>query len=283
MLAHVPQQRSFHWFIPASASLAAGAALATGCLLALTSRFGQPMAPLPARTAAAPSTTTWSIVALGDSITQGTGDDRGGYAARVAAALRREGKEEAVTFTNLAVAGLETNEILATVSAPEARRQLASATLVLLSAGGNDLSHGLRRSGPDNDDPARDGDGDSSDSPFPPAATRLQAQRNLTQILTQLQTLAPHATVRLLGLYNPFGVQPADAPAARAQLRAQLRVWNDMIETAAVPFDNVVVVPVADLFAARGDLLAGDRYHPGPKGHELIADRVLATLPESPP
>jgi lysophospholipase L1-like esterase len=277
MLAHVPQLRSFHWFIPASASLLAGAALATGCLLALTSRFGQPMAPLPARTAAAPSATAASIVALGDSITQGTGDDRGGYAARVAAALRREGKEETVTFTNLAVAGLETSEILATVTAPEARRQLASATLVLLSAGGNDLSHGLRRTSPGNDDPARDGD--NADSPFPPAATRLQAQRNLTQILTQLQTLAPHAKVRLLGLYNPFDVQPADAPAARAQLR----VWNDMIETAALPFDNVVVVPIADLFAARGDLLAGDRYHPGPKGHELIADRVVATLPESPP
>ena len=116
-------------------------------------------------------------------------------------------------------------------------------------------------------------------SPFPPAATRLQAQHNLTQILTQLQTLAPGAKVRLLGLYNPFDVQPGDAPAARAQLR----VWNDMIESAAVPFDNVVVVPVADLFAARGDLLAGDRYHPGPKGHEVIADRLLATLPESAP
>jgi lysophospholipase L1-like esterase len=274
MLAHVPQQRSFHWFIPASASLVAGAALATGCLLALTSHFGQPMAPL-ATTAAAAATTTQSIVALGDSITWGNGDDRGGYAARVAAALRRDGKD--VTFTNLAVAGLETSEILATLTAPEARRQLASATLVLLSAGGNDLSHGLRRTSPESENSA--GDDQSPDSPFPPTATRVRAQRNLTQILTELRTLAPRATVRLLGLYNPFDVQPSDAPAARAELHA----WNDMIETAAIPFDNVVVVPVADLFAARADLLAGDRYHPGPKGHELIADRVVATLPESPP
>ena len=69
---------------------------------------------------------------------------------------------------------------------------------------------------------------------------------------------------------------PADAP----QARAQLLTWNVAIEEAAQPFDRVVVVPIADLFAGRGDLLAGDRYHPGPLGHELIAERLLATVPD---
>ena len=47
-----------------------------------------------------------------------------------------------------------------------------------------------------------------------------------------------------------------------------------------MPYDDVLVVPIADLFAGRLDRLAGDRYHPGPRGHALIADRVLATLPD---
>jgi hypothetical protein len=37
---------------------------------------------------------------------------------------------------------------------------------------------------------------------------------------------------------------------------------------------------VADLFAGRPERLAGDRYHPGSKGHALIAERVLTSLPE---
>jgi lysophospholipase L1-like esterase len=285
MLAHVPQQRSLHWFVPASASVLAAAALACGCLLALTGRFGQPMAPLPI-SAAAPvgRAGVLHLVALGDSITLGLGDDRGGYAARVADSLRRDGKT--VAYSNLAVSGLETAQVLAGLGAPEARRQIQAADLILLSAAGNDLSHGLRgEPGGAAESPARDeaapSDKESPDLPapgsaFPPAATRLRAEHNLAQILSQLRAANPHATIRLLGLYNPFDVLPADLPAARAQLRA----WNDAIEAAAQPFDNVVVVPVADLFAARTDLLAGDRYHPGPKGHELIADRLLATLPD---
>lgn len=287
MLAHVSRQRSLHWFLPASASLLAAAVLAAGALLALTGRFGQAMAPLPAAAPAGPASGAQHIVALGDSITQGAGDDRGGYAARIAEALRGPGEApgaagrndpgKVVLFTNLAVAGLETGEVLAGLSAPEARRQIEEADLILISAAGNDLSHGLRgRGGPASAEGAASPEGPArDDSPFPPEATLQQAQRNLGKILTELRSRNPRATVRLLGLYNPFEVAPADARAARTQLRA----WNAAIEAAAEPFDNVIVVPIADLFAARPELLAGDRYHPGPRGHELIAERVLATLP----
>jgi lysophospholipase L1-like esterase len=285
MLAHVSRLRPSHWFIPASGALLAAAALSCGLVLALTGRFGQAMAPLPTPAGTPARSDVLHVVALGDSITEGTGDDRGGYAARVVAALRRgdKGKSQEIVFANLAVAGLETGEVLASIAAPEARRQLQAADLILISAAGNDLSHGLRAQ-PGRDEPAPASseiptDGASAAPLFAPEATRRQARRNLEQLLTELHTLCPRANVRLLGLYNPFDVLPADLPAGRAQLR----LWNDAIDQAAEAHANVVVVPIADLIAARPDLLAGDRYHPGPKGHELIAERVLSTLPDAPP
>jgi lysophospholipase L1-like esterase len=281
MLAHVSRQRSLHWFLPASASVIAAGILATGAALALTGGFGEAMAPLPANAEPEASTREPLLLALGDSITQGAGDDRGGYAARVAEALRHSGK--AVRFSNLAVGGAETSDVLAVLAAPEATRQVTAADVIFLSAAGNDFSHGLRGQYAPSSGTAPDGGavGAATDeapgegSVFAPAPIRERAGRNLGRILTRIRTLNPHATIRVLGLYNPFDVLPADAP----RTRAELRMWNDTIAAAAEPFADVVVIPIADLFAARTDVLAGDHYHPGPRGHRLIAERVLATLP----
>ena len=92
-----------------------------------------------------------------------------------------------------------------------------------------------------------------------------------------MRTANPTAPVRLVGLYNPFEV----LPEAEVQVRARLSDWNLALERASHDAKNVVVVPIADLFHDRLDRLAGDRFHPGSRGHQLIADRVFDTLPDS--
>jgi lysophospholipase L1-like esterase len=259
MLAHVIRRRLLDWYLPAGLAIAAAAVLTTGFGLALTGRFGQPLAPTLARAAAAPKCGADRIGALGDSITDGTGEPIGrGYAARVHEAVRKN--RRIVLFTNLAVPGAETDDVLAVMKKDEAARQLAQADLILVSAGGNDLSHALR---------AITGDVERE-----PELALGRAKQNLGAILARLRAAAPEATIRVLGLYNPFEINPGDAPRARSQLHE----WNVAIEQATHPYDDVLVVPVADLFAGRSDRLAGDRYHPGPKGHALIAERVLSTL-----
>ena len=261
MLAQVIRRRLLDWYLPAGLAVAAAAVLTTGFGLALTGRFGQPLAPVQARAAAAPRSGAYHIVALGDSITDGTGDPIGrGYASRVNEALRKS--RRVVLFTNLAVGGAETDDVLNVMKKGEAARQIAEADLILLSAGGNDLSHSLR---------SLSGEPDRE-----PELALGRAKENLVAILARLRAAAPNASIRLLGLYNPFEINAGDAPRARAQLHE----WNVAIEQATYPYDDVLVVPVADLFAGRIDRLAGDRYHPGPKGHALIADRVLSTLAE---
>ncbi len=261
MLAQVLRRRLLDWYLPAGLALAAAAILTTGFGLALTGRFGQPLLPMQARAAAVPKGGAFRIVALGDSITDGTGDPIGkGYASRVSEALRKN--RRIVIFTNLAVGGAETEGVLDVMKKGEAARQIAQADVILLSAGGNDLSHALR---------AITGEAERE-----PELALGRAKENLAAILARLRAAAPQASIRLLGIYNPLEIAAGDAPRARAQLHE----WNATIEQATHAYDDVLVVPIADIFAARPDRLAGDRYHPGPRGHALIADRVLSTLPD---
>ena len=265
MLAHVLMGRLLSWYVPAAGGAASAVVLATGLVLALTGRFGERLGPSPVAESAPLVThdAALRIVAIGDSITAGTGDSQiGGYPARLAELLRGHGR--APTVVNLAVPGAETADVLRRIdSAPEARAELARADIIVASAGGNDLTHSLR---PPADRAATE-----------PATAAAQAATNLTTLARRLRGLNPTAPVRFIGLYNPFDVLPAD----EADARAMLGQWNALIERATDGFHDVVVVPVADLFYGRLDRLAADRFHPGSVGHALIAERVLQTLPES--
>jgi lysophospholipase L1-like esterase len=264
MLAHVQMGRLLSWYVPAAGGAAGAVLLATGLVLALTGRFGERLGPSPVSESAPRGAhdVGLRIVAIGDSITAGTGDSQtGGYPARLAELLRQRGRSP--TVVNLAVPGAETADVLRRIDSDAAvRAELAHADVIVASAGGNDLTHSLR---PPADRPVRD-----------PAGAAAQAATNLTALARRLRGLNPTAPVRFIGLYNPFGVLPAE----EADARALLRQWNELIERAADGFHDVVVVPVADLFYDRPDRLAADRFHPGAKGHALIAERVLQTLLE---
>ena len=202
-------------------------------------------------------------MALGDSMTDGAGDaPERGYVGRLVEELRDRGRR--VSLHNLAESGDETEDLLRKLDSPETLTRIGEAQLILLSIGGNDLTHGLRGRMDE------EGAGDKLDA----EASLARARTNLQQILTRLRAANPNAPIRMVGLYNPFEV----LPSAEAEVRSQLLDWNNAIEKATFDHKGVLMIPVADLFADRPDRLAGDRFHPGPRGHELIAQRVFATL-----
>lgn len=239
--------------------------LAVGLVLALSNRYGQGVRGPTELSAASVSpgdagTGVYRLVALGDSLTAGTGDARaGGYAGRLQKLLEARGWR--TSLVNLAVPGAESGEVLARLSEPEVRASVAAASLLLVSAGGNDLSHTLR--------PV------SGRALADPEPAREAARANMVALVREFRRVNSTAAIRLIGIYNPFEVAPTEEPAARALLAS----WNGVLEAAADTDSGAVLVPIADLFHGHPERLASDAYHPGAEGHALIADRIQQTLP----
>jgi lysophospholipase L1-like esterase len=243
--------------------------LAAGFVAALEGRLGDPVdpnaPPVPAPAAAAPAAGpegAFHIVALGDSLTRGAGDaaGSGGYPERVAAALRKDGRT--VVVDNLAVDGAETGDFLRKMEEADVAQRVAAAQLILVSIGGNDLSHSLRAVVTPGEVPAD-----------PTAAALQSSSTNLLRILSLLRKANASAPIRLLGLYNPF-----PETFDRRTAKETLLKWNVALEEASYGVSGAAVVPTADLFDERPDRLSADRFHPGPNGYSEIATRILSTL-----
>ena len=256
-------RRLFLWFLPAGIAAAMAGVFAAGFAASLSGRLGVPAAGavLPTPTPAPPAPAgSLLVVALGDSMTRGAGDDAGGYPERVAKILRKAGRT--VRVENLAVDGFRTGDLLRKLDEPGAKERVAAADLILLSISGNDLTRALPG-------------GPSAEGPDTAPALLARVEADVEKALSKIRAANPRAPVRLLGLYNPF----SEAIGEKRLARQALLVSNSALERAALALEGVLVVPVADLFDGRPDRLAADRFHPGPSGYDEIAARVASTLP----
>lgn len=85
----------------------------------------------------------WTLVALGDSETTGSGDPSGQGWVAYYADLIRAGESRAVTVTNLAANGTTSDHLLQSIQSNEQiREHIAAADIVVLGVGGADLNAG---------------------------------------------------------------------------------------------------------------------------------------------
>ena len=134
--------------------------------------------------------------------------------------------------------------------------------MILLSVGGNDLSHAIPREM-------------RASLPEELVRSRDRFEKNLEDILQTLRSANPAARIVMLGLYNPFS--SSDSGDSGAAASGVVVDWNASIEKIALRH-RVQTVPIFDLFEGRPDRLSPDRFHPNRRGYELIAERVLQAL-----
>jgi lysophospholipase L1-like esterase len=259
------------WTFPLVMGSATALLFGIGFVLALRGSIGEPLGepPPPPRDSAAvlpsgPKGAT-RILVLGDSLAKGTGDETGkGFAVAVLEAFRKKGPAE---LTNLAVNGMESPEVLAVANTPNVRALAKAASLILLSAGGNDLSHGATRTrGTNGGAPA--GIAGAVD------AARTRYAESLRKTLETLREENPAAPICVLGLYDPV-----ESPDGAGRLGGSVILqWNAIAQETALAFPNVSVVPTFDLFHGRPERLAADRYHPNARGYSEIAARMLQVV-----
>ncbi|WP_280772294.1 GDSL-type esterase/lipase family protein [Salipaludibacillus daqingensis] len=200
------------------------------------------------------------ILALGDSLTRGTGDTTGqGYVTYVLEDLKSSG-DNSINLSNLAVGGFTSEQLIDQLQESEIQRQIAQADMIFMTIGGNDLFQG--------------GQALMAYSSEMIEETTQQYKENLTSIYTTIESANPNAVVYHVGLYDPF--QELDNSN---QTSSTVRQWNFESAEIAASFDNVVYVPSYDLFELNvSDFLFSDQFHPNNRGYELIGRRLASLL-----
>ncbi|MFJ5623727.1 GDSL-type esterase/lipase family protein [Peribacillus loiseleuriae] len=202
----------------------------------------------------------FSVVALGDSLTRGTGDDSGkGYVGYVVDDLN-ERFNGSVVIQNLGINGQVSSQLKKQVKQPNIQRQLADADIILLTIGANDLFQQGRTL-----------------ENFDVATIKTIEDafvENITTIFTDIRKANPDATIFFVGLYNPF--IDVDETGVTSPT---VRDWNRIAEGVSSTIPRIVFVPTYDIFQLSvNDYLSTDKFHPNQEGYRLIADRIAPLI-----
>ncbi|MDF2684538.1 MAG: lysophospholipase [Brevibacillus sp.] len=238
---------------------------ATGFVLALNPRQLAPAiattpSQSPEQASPMPVEGVQKVVALGDSLTRGAGDANGqGYAGLVRLALEKKlGKS--ITFSNLAINGIESPDLVKQMSQEQVKALLAEANLVLFTIGGNDLF-------------SQTGGLYVIDKEKLAAATK-ELTTNYEEVIKQIRAVNQKATIVYTTLYNPFGDTEASVDTIQPVLD-----WSNTASQIAAKYPHVIVVPTYDLFVNKEKTyLYSDHFHPNKADYERIAARIMQAL-----
>ncbi|MCU6797044.1 GDSL-type esterase/lipase family protein [Paenibacillus sp. WQ 127069] len=220
----------------------------------------QPAAAISVLAPVAVKEGTFRVLALGDSLTKGTGDpERKGYVGHAVADMKaKSGKE--IVLENLGIDGQTSNQLAASLGQAPIQAQVKAADIILVSIGGNDLFRGGQAMG------------DLSETRIKETEDAYLPQ--LDGILKQLREHNPTARIFLIGLYNPFSELKDSVTTTKI-----VRDWNYKSSEIAAKYTLTVLVPTFDLFQLKvQDYLAKDLFHPNAAGYRLIGDRLASLI-----
>jgi lysophospholipase L1-like esterase len=202
---------------------------------------------------------TLTVVAIGDSLAYGAGDETGeGISGRLDDELRARGVRDVETV-NLGVNGAQTGDVIARLKQERVRKQLAKANAIVLSIGANDLF----RSGQSREDILR--------APFE-VAERILGR--VETIVKELHAINPNARILLLGGYNPV---PRHQYAAL--INQYLGLWDTALAGRFESDPRVAVVKMYDIVTPQR-LSRYDSFHPGSAAYQEAAKRIAGMLLE---
>jgi len=199
------------------------------------------------------------IVAIGDSLTRGTGDETGkGYVGWLKEELKTGLKKE-VYVLNHGINGYRSENVLNDLKTKaDIVESVKEADIITLSIGANDLFHA----------------GEEEINPDVIRDRFAGAEEAMVKVLDLLSQLNPRATILCVGLYNPF----ADLSIGK-ETGILVKEWNYRVMQVATKYPKMVYVPTEDLFSIQGSkYLSSDHYHPNGEGYKRIGLRMAQVL-----
>ena len=204
------------------------------------------------------------VVGLGDSLTQGVGDERklGGYLGRLAAEMETFQGVRDIELKNEAKRGRRSDQLLKQIQSGDIDEALEKADVITMTIGGNDIMKIVKQ------------------DLFHLRVDAFQKELLLfnnryADILTEIRQLNPDAPIVILGLYNPFSIVTDEAN----EFDEIIKDWNQAITNFAYSDMNACYVHVEDLFKTNENMVYHtDFFHPNSKGYEQMMQRILDSL-----
>ncbi|EOH98540.1 lipase/acylhydrolase [Enterococcus haemoperoxidus ATCC BAA-382] len=225
--------------------------------------------------------------AIGDSLTEGIGDltNSGGFVPLVAKDLQEHYRLNGVQTDNFGKNGDRSDQILKRIKKNEEIQEgLASADLITLTVGGNDLMKVIK--------------GDV----FRLTKTSFEKplknyQKEVEKLFTEIRKYNPEAPIYVLGIYNPFYLYFPDI----TEMQEIVDSWNNGTEEIVKAEKNAYFIPINDLlYKGAGDevgivssediasgtassseqdiknnaLYEEDHFHPNNLGYQIMASTV---------
>lgn len=193
------------------------------------------------------------ITAVGDSLTQGIGDNnQGGYPTLISQKLTKS-KQAIVKSANYGIAGETTNQINTRVTQnKKVQNGIKRANVITITTGGNDLLAFFKNN-------ALETDTKKLTQKTNVAAKDYQA--NLQELLTNIRKLNAKANIYLFGIYNPLYVY---FPQVNL-LTQTVTKWNQTAKTTVARNKRVY-------FIAIDDQLSNGQYQTAAQRSKLKAD-----------
>lgn len=210
------------------------------------------------------------ISAIGDSLTQGVGDEtnQGGYVGVIENMLHSGINQPTLIIENFGKRGNRTDQLLKRLNdetEEELQRSIESADIILITIGANDIMEVFKQNILD-----------ITLEPFIEEQTYYE--QRLHNILVTLTDKNEHAKIYLLGIYNPFAQYFEDIK----ELEMIVNDWNAINENIVSSFEQTSFIPIKDIFEASDEhLFADDNFHPNKLGYERMAKRVLDYLTDN--
>jgi lysophospholipase L1-like esterase len=204
------------------------------------------------------------VVAIGDSLTEGIGDEtgNGGYVGILNHTF--EDNNFNITVENFGKKGNRTDQLLKRLEKEDIASAIKEADMVIITIGANDIMNVLKSNFMN-----------VTMEPF--QEERVNYIERLKAIFSKINELNPDTQIYLIGLYNPFERHFGEIK----ELGMIIDNWNDAGKSLAEEYDNVRYIPTKDLFSNTNlDLLAEDDFHPNTSGYKLMAERVLEYMQE---
>lgn len=204
------------------------------------------------------------VVAIGDSLTQGVGDEtkNGGYVGILNNTFEENNID--INIENYGKRGNRTDQLLKRLEKEEIAESIQHADIVFITIGANDMMKIVKNS-----------------------FTNLHVElfneeklgylERLTAIFHKINEINPDTKIYLVGFYNPFEGYFGDIE----ELQMIVNDWNESSKSVTEEFENVNYIPTSDLFSHSDiKLLSDDQFHPNTSGYKLMAKRILENMEE---